>query len=609
VTTLILPKTLTEKPILPSLGPLVCEFLTGWVYDGWKKTKQRSDRWEGSIFGPGSLRGQPYELDIEKAFATYCSYMIYPPGHAYEGRRRFPRVGLSWRKGLAKTEWAAQVAYAELHPTGPVRFGGEWDRDSRGHWHPSWRTVRDPFIPMVAYTEEQTEELAYGALYCICTEGPDADLFDSGLDRIIRLGPAGAPDGKAVALASSPNANDGARTTFQHFDETHRMELPRLVKAHETMLQNTPKRILDDPWSLETTTAGSPGAGSVAEFTHREALLISEGKIDNPELFYMHREAGAHHNMRTVAGRVEAIAEATGPVGEYGPGQFERIARDYDRPGVDRTYWERVWLNRWTRSDAQAFDPKKFEALGREGLEISKGRLVTVGFDGARFRDATGIVLTDVKSGLQVPYGLWERPENAPEDWEVSEDEVLDAFKTIFKTWKVWQLYADPPHWQEEVGKIAGQWPDQVTEWWTNRRRPMWMALRAYKEAIESEAVTHNGSKDLLRHLGNAGRKDTNLKDEEPGVPVWILGKIRPEAKFDLCMAAVLSWQARLDALAAGMVAQQETFVPYRLDQEGRARAQGRDITVPGGPRVTYRPEAQRGRQFTPPEPPRPRFR
>jgi phage terminase large subunit-like protein len=85
-----------------------------------------------------------------------------------------------------------------------------------------------------------------------------------------------------VALSGSPNANDGARTTFQHFDETHRMELPRLVAAHETMLANIPKRVLDDPWSLETTTAGRPGAGSVAEKTHREAQAIAKGEIKDP---------------------------------------------------------------------------------------------------------------------------------------------------------------------------------------------------------------------------------------------------------------------------------------------------------------------------------------
>jgi hypothetical protein len=103
-----------------------------------------------------------------------------------------------------------------------------------------------------------------------------------------------------------------------------------------------------------------------------------------------------------------------------------------------------------------------------------------------------------------------------------------------------------------------------VTEWWTHNRRKIGMAVRAYNEAIDSGLVRHNGDPDFVRHVGNAGRVETNLLDDE-GRKVVILGKIRPEAKFDLAMAAVLSWQARLDALGAGATAAEEVFVPYRI--------------------------------------------
>jgi hypothetical protein len=118
--------------------------------------------------------------------------------------------------------------------------------------------VRDPYIPLLAVTVEQVEELAYGALYVMCTEGPDADLFDATLERIIRLGrTAGGRQG--VPLSNSPGARDGARTTFQGFDEPHRLYLPRAVAAHETMVANLEKRVLEDPWGLYVGTAGEPG--------------------------------------------------------------------------------------------------------------------------------------------------------------------------------------------------------------------------------------------------------------------------------------------------------------------------------------------------------------
>lgn len=538
----------------PSLGGQVVEFLTGVKPDGTK-----SDEYPGSIFGPGSLKGETYRMDDEKTAAIYRAYEIYPRGHRLEGRRRFKRVGLSWRKGTAKTEWAAQIAYAELHPAAPVRFNG-WEKD--GVTPARGKAVRDPYIPMVAYSLDQAEELAYGALVIIVGEGEDADLFDIGMERIIRLDSRGRPDGRAVALSGSPNANDGARTTFQHFDETHRMELPRLVSAHETMLGNIPKRPLEDPWTLETTTAGRPGGGSVAEGTHKEAQMIARGEIEAPDLWYFHREAGPQHDLRTLEGRIAAVEEASEGVGEYGPGQFYDIARQWDRPKADRSYLERVWLNRWTQSDAQAFDVKRFEELG-SAARIPDGSFVTAGFDGARFRDSTGIVLTDIVSGVQMPWGLWERPADV-DDWQVPVDEVNEAVEDMFARFQVWDFYCDPPHWVETVAQWQNRHPDHVTEWWTNNRRKSGQAAKAFAEAIQTGVVTHTGDEDYIRHVGNAGKVETNLHEDD-GTKLWILGKLRPEVKFDLCMAGVLSWKARLDAVAAGAVAAPADFVPYRI--------------------------------------------
>jgi hypothetical protein len=71
---------------------------------------------------------------------------------------------------------------------------------------PVGRPVTSPYIPMIAYTEEQTEDLAYAALLMMCADGPDGELFDCGLDRINRLDDFGRADGKAMAMASAPDA-------------------------------------------------------------------------------------------------------------------------------------------------------------------------------------------------------------------------------------------------------------------------------------------------------------------------------------------------------------------------------------------------------------------
>ena len=289
-----------------------------------------------------------------------------------------------------KTEKLGQVAYVELHPEAPVRCDGF---DASGN--PVGRPVRDPYIPLLAVTVEQVEELADGALYVLCTEGPDADLFDATLERIIRIGPTGRADEKAVPSSSWPGTRDGARTTFQGFDEPHRLYLPRAVNAHETMVANLEKRVLEDPWGMYVGTAGEPGQDSVAEGIHKEAEMIGRGLIQDLEGFYMHRDASPGYDLDVLEQRVAAVAEATGPIGEYGPGQFDQFAKQWDRPkGLDKKYLERVWLNRWTKSEAQAFDAKRWFNDLAVPEPFKPGSFVTTGFDGARFRDSTGIVLT-----------------------------------------------------------------------------------------------------------------------------------------------------------------------------------------------------------------------
>jgi len=536
VALLVVPAWDPEEP-WPTLGPQVCDLIE-----------------ERMIFGPGSLQGEPAVLDDDKRAAIYSFYEVYPKGHPLAGRRRFKRAGYSVRKGLAKTELMAWIAEAELHSEGPVRCDG-FDVDG----NPVGRPVKAPYIPLLAVTVEQVEELAYGALFYMVTEGPDADLFDATLDRIVRLSPSGRADGKAVALSNSPGARDGARTTFQGFDEPHRLSLPRQKKAHETMLGNMSKRPLEDPWSLYVGTAGEPGEGSIAEDLHEEAQSIAKGEIDDPKLWYFCRWAGGSHNeLKTKADRIAAVSEATGPVGEYGPGQFDDIASQWDRKGADLQYLERVWLNRWVRSNEQAFDPNLRDPHNDDNLltdqVIAKGSFVTAGFDGARRRDSTAIVITDIPTGRQKLWAIWEKDPDDP-NWEIPEAQVTQSVDELMSTMVVWRFNGDPPYWTETMGSWAGKY-ESVEEWWTNRIKIMAYAIRRYREALDDRAVTFVNDElepTFAAHMAAAGKAPTPFfDDQEPPQRLHILCKLHPDRKFDAQMAAILSWEARLEALKQG---------------------------------------------------------
>lgn len=551
-------------PYYPSLGGSLCSFI--------------EDRF---VFGPGSLSGQSAWLDPEKRSLVHALYQVQPPAHPLAGSRRFQRGAIELRKGVAKTEFASWICGIELHPHAPVRFDHWAEEGEQSPWgyrysvgEPVGRPVRSPVIPMMAVTEEQVSELAFGVLKYILENCPDADLFDISKERIVRLAPNGGEDGFAVAVSNSPGSRDGARTSFQHFDEPHRLFLQRHRDAHETMLQNMSKRPLEDPWTLYTSTAGQPGQNSVQEDVRRGAEDIDDDKGDDPTLFFFARWAGQEHvDLSTVESRIAAVADATGPIGEFGPGQFERIARDYDRRGVDKAYWERVYLNRWRKSASQAFNMLKVPGLFVDE-PIPDGAFVAAGFDGARSRDATALVITDILTGWQQLLGLWERPDDVDE-WEVPFAEVDQAVDDMMARFDVWRLACDPPFWYMEVADWAQRYPDQVIEWHTVRKRPMADACRAYSEAVdygESPAsapirfAKNPWRDDLVRHMGNAGRRELTLVDDKQQ-PLWVMQKQdgRLEDKFDAAMAGCLSWTTCLEARRTGARPRPKVWAPRRI--------------------------------------------
>lgn len=523
----------------PTLGPLVCELLE-----------------ERAVYGPGDLKGQPYRLDADKRAFLYRAYEVFPRGHSRAGKRRFKRFGLSLRKGTAKTELAAAIAFGELHPESPVRTDG-W-RFEGGVWVPVGRPVVDPYIPMVAYTEEQTEDLAYAALYTMCSEGPDADLFDIGLDRILRLDERGRADGKAVALASSPDSRDGARTTFQHFDETHRFTLARLVSAHETMLQNIPKRMGADAWSLETTTTYTPGEGSVAQGTHEDAEQIAADAVKDPTFFFFHRDAVVREgeNLDDADQLSAAIREASGPaVAQWDDfdGQVESIASLYyqaKRRG-NASYFERVWLNRRVQGGKRAFDAQRWEVL-TEDRQPTLGCAVTLGLDGSKWDDTTGIVATEVETGWQWVAGFWDP--NLIQDGEVPTDEVEASADALFDIFDVARLYGDPAAgYDVMLARLASRHgPKRVVEFYTDSRgltRTAY-AVRGYATAQRTGDVTHADDAEMARHIGHAHKRTIRMRDDQ-GEPLFLIEKERRDSPFkiDLAMAGTLSWEARMDAL------------------------------------------------------------
>mgnify|MGYP006913734448 FL=1 len=188
------------------------------------------------------------------------------------------------------------------------------------------------------------------------------------------------------------------------------------------------------------------------------------------------------------------------------------------------------------------------------------------GFDGARARDSTGLVICDVATGLIQVAGYWPRPDHLPDtdEWEVPETEVNATVAEIFERYQVWRLYGDPPYWRDALRRWSGEYGEKtVVEWWTNRQRPTAYACKTFATAISSGHVSHDGDRDLAAHIGNSRRRDLRIRDED-GAPLWRIEKSRPDSphKIDLAMCGVLAWEARGDALAANALGKFATPEP-----------------------------------------------
>lgn len=124
-----------------------------------------------------------------------------------------------------------------------------------------------------------------------------------------------------------------------------------------------------------------------------------------------------------------------------------------------------------------------------------------------------------------------------------------------FERWEVWRLYADPPYWESCVGEWSGKYGEEVViAWPTNRWAKMAAACLAYKNAMTSGDLSHDGDALFARHIGNAHKLNLHTKDED-GHPAWVMVKDRKNSpnKIDAAVTGAISWQARTDARALGI--------------------------------------------------------
>lgn len=536
----------------------------GWLACWWIETF--------CVHGPGDVQGQPVVLDDEFAGFILDVYAVDA-----EGRRNYDSAFISRAKGRAKSELAGFIVLFEAF--GPCRFNGFATGSETYTYHDQTYTyepgeplgieVVAPVIRCLA-TEEGQAGNTYDNVYFNLSEGPLAEGLPrdaAGLTRIFIPG-----GGEIIPSTASNSSKDGGKESFVVFDETHLYTLPQLKRMYQTVRRNLAKRKAAEPWSLETSTMYMPGENSVAEETHNLAKSIAEGKTKRQRLLFDHREADPDIDLTDEAEVRKGLLEAYGPFAEIM--DIDRIVSEIYDPRNDPQDSRRYYFNQPTSSKDAWLSAPEWNAC-TSVQTVGKNDEITLGFDGSRKRsrgvaDATALVGCRVSDGYIFELKVWEQPDGpAGDDWEVPTADVDFEVRKAFESYNVVGMFADPARWESYIAQWESDFGKKLKvksttahpiEWWMtgNRSYLVVRALEQFHAAVVDKELLHDGSRALTRHVLNArrrvGRSGMSIAKEHPD----------SKNKIDAAIAAVLAYQARLQALSKGE-ATKSTFIPRRI--------------------------------------------
>ncbi len=286
-----------------------------------------------------------------------------------------------------------------------------------------------------------------------------------------------------------------------------------------------------DPLVIAITTAGvmsdSTGRDSVCYRLFKHGVDVAGGVVDDPSFFFAWWGApdGADHT------DPEVWAAAN-------PGYGDLIDPDDFLSSVARTpenEFRTKRLNQWVSSTEAWLPSGAWDALADPDRTVASDTRVVLGFDGSRSRDATAIVGVTVEERPHVfVVDVWERPIDAPPDWQVPVGDVKQSIRSACQDMNVTEIAVDASLWQTELEELANEGLPVVQH--PQRATMMVPATQRFYEAVTSSGLTHDGDPRLARHMRNAIIRYTSsgpqLYKESKGSP----------RKIDAAIAAVMAF-------------------------------------------------------------------
>lgn len=399
-----------------------------------------------------------------------------------------------------------------------------------------------PLIQVTAVSEDATSN-TYAALRPMIEKGPLSDRITKTSEDFIRL-PGG---GRIDVVTASATSRLGQRVTYVSWGQAEQYlrsnGMLGAMGVADVQMRGLAGMGGRGAWQAN---AWDPSEGSLAQRESEHPAHDVYIQFDRPP-------AGLSMKVKDERWRIYRAVYPPDVRRENG-GHVDLDSIDAEAVGIiahDPSAAARFFGNQIVTGGGRAFDLGQWEALARRDHVVPDGALIALGFDGSKTGDHTALIACEVATGHLWPLGIWDPSEHGG---EVPRDDVDAAVGAAFARYRVARMYADPPYWKEELVGWQGEHGDKVVlRFETYRNRPMGFAVRSFAQAIADRSLGHDGSARFALHIGNASRKALNERDDK-GATLWVIQKETPgsDRKVDAAVAAVLAWEARMDAIASG---------------------------------------------------------
>ena len=393
----------------------------------------------------------------------------------------------------------------------------------------------------------------YTALRPMIDDGPLSVLIPHTGENFIRL----PNNGRIDPVTSNGRSRLGQRVTDVEWDEPGLYLRSNKMYGFSEAVYDTQDRgvtAMGGRGTL-TTNAWDPSQDSAAKQVAKEA-----GENDDVYVLHPMAPSGLRYRVRAERHKIhkhvyrdcpwidlDAIEGLAAKLAKRDPGQAERF-----------------YGNNPVAGQGVAFDVEQIKKLTAP-RQVKPFATVVLGADGARFRDAMVVRACEIKTGYRWTVGVWERPKDAPEDYEHPRDLIDGAVREVFENFNVWRMLVDPQYidyllagWQHDYGDR------RVMPWYTNRPKQMCWAVRHHAQEIASSlkvleetgkpgGYSHDGNPQVMTHFANARKRPETIQDDE-GAFMHTLSKehAHSELFIDGTIADVLVNQARAMCIAAG---------------------------------------------------------